>query len=56
LKEPLLLLLNNLKERLSADEIEALVRAFVIVVVTLILAFIVMEAMPPIDQAKWHNF
>jgi len=64
LKELLLLLLNSPKERLSADEIEIRVRSFVIIVVTLILAFIVMallysvtfvsqpiKAMAPIDQA-----
>ena len=64
MKELLLLLLNNPKERLSADEIEIRVRSFVIIVVTLILAFIVMallysvtfvsqpiKAMAPIDQA-----
>jgi hypothetical protein len=56
LKELLLALFNSPKERLSVDEIEALVRAFVVVVVTLILAFIVMEAMPPIDTKRWHNF
>ena len=42
MKELLLLLLNSPKERLSADEIEIRVRSFVIIVVTLILAFIVM--------------
>ena len=60
----MLLLLNSPKERLSADEIEIRVRSFVIIVVTLILAFIVMallysvtfvsqpiKAMAPIDQA-----
>ena len=64
MKELLLLLLNSPKERLSADEIEIRVRSFVIIVVTLILAFIVMallysvtfvsqpiKAMAPIDQA-----
>jgi hypothetical protein len=64
LKELLLLLLNSPKERLSADEIEIRVRSFVIIVVTMILAFIVMallysvtfvsqpiKAMAPIDQA-----
>jgi len=64
LKEILLALLNSPKERLSADEIEIRVRSFVIIVVTLILAFIVMallysvtfvsqpiKAMAPIDQA-----
>jgi len=64
LKEILLALLNSNKERLNADEIEIRVRSFVIIVVTLILAFIVMallysvtfvsqpiKAMAPIDQA-----
>jgi len=64
LKELLLAFLNNPKERLNADEIEIRVRSFVIIVVTLILAFIVMallysvtfvsqpiKAMAPIDQA-----
>jgi len=66
LKEILLLLLtpNPNQERLTADEIEARVRAFVIVMVTLILFFIVVtliysvmfvsqpiKAMAPIDQA-----
>ena len=64
MKELLLLLLNSPKERLSADEIEIRVRSFVIIVVTLILAFIVMallysvtfvsqpiKATAPIDQA-----
>jgi len=66
LKEILLLLLtpNPNKERLTADEIEARTRSFVIVVVTLILFFIVVtliysvmfvsqpiKAMAPIDQA-----
>ena len=64
MKEILLALLNSPKERLSADEIEIRVRSFVIIVVTLILAFIVMallysvtfvsqpiKAMAPIDQA-----
>ena len=64
MKELLLAFLNNPKERLSADEIEIRVRSFVIIVVTLILAFIVMallysvtfvsqpiKAMAPIDQA-----
>jgi len=64
LKEIILALLNNNKERLSADDIEIRVRSFVIIVVTLILAFIVMallysvtfvtqpiKAMAPIDQA-----
>jgi len=66
LKELLLLLLtpNPNQERLTADEIEARTRSFVIVVVTLILFFIVVtliysvmfvsqpiKAMAPIDQA-----
>jgi lysylphosphatidylglycerol synthetase-like protein (DUF2156 family) len=66
LKEILLLLLtpNPNQERLTADEIEARTRAFVIVMVTLILFFIVVtliysvmfvsqpiKAMAPIDQA-----
>jgi len=66
LKEILLLLLtpNPNQERLTADEIEARVRAFVVVTVTLILFFIVVtliysvmfvsqpiKAMAPIDQA-----
>ena len=66
MKEILLLLLtpNPNQERLTADEIEARTRAFVIVVVTLILFFIVVtliysvmfvsqpiKAMAPIDQA-----
>lgn len=66
MKELLLLLLspNPNKERLTADEIEARTRSFVIVVVTLILFFIVVtliysvmfvsqpiKAMAPIDQA-----
>ena len=66
MKEILLLLLtpNPNQERLTADEIEARVRAFVIVMVTLILFFIVVtliysvmfvpqpiKAMAPIDQA-----
>ena len=64
MKELLLALFNSPKERLSADEIEIRVRSFVIIVVTLILAFIVMallysvtfvsqpiKAMAPIDQA-----
>jgi len=66
LKEILLLLLtpNPNQERLTADEIEARVRAFVVVMVTLILFFIVVtliysvmfvsqpiKAMAPIDQA-----
>ena len=66
MKEILLLLLtpNPNRERLTADEIEARTRSFVIVVVTLILFFIVVtliysvmfvsqpiKAMAPIDQA-----
>jgi len=64
LKELLLAFLNSPKERLSADDIEVRVRAFVIIVVTLILFFIVVtliysvmfvsqpiKAMAPIDQA-----
>ena len=64
MKELLLAFLNSPKERLNADEIEIRVRSFVIIVVTLILAFIVMallysvtfvsqpiKAMAPIDQA-----
>lgn len=66
MKDLLLQLLtpNPNQERLTADEIEARVRAFVVVVVTLILAFIVfallysvtfvsqpIKAMAPIDQA-----
>ena len=66
MKEILLLLLtpNPNQERLTADEIEARTRAFVIVMVTLILFFIVVtliysvmfvsqpiKAMAPIDQA-----
>ena len=64
MKELLLKLLSNQQARLTADEIEVRVRAFVIIVVTLILAFIVfallysvtfvsqpIKAMAPIDQA-----
>jgi len=65
LKELLLLLLTpNNSPRLTADEIEARTRAFVVVMVTLILFFIVVtliysvmfvsqpiKAMAPIDQA-----
>ena len=64
MKELLLLLLNSPKERLSADEIEVRVRAFVIIMVTLIFAFITfallysvtfvsqpIKQMAPIDQA-----
>ena len=64
MKELLLALFNSPKERLSADEIEVRVRAFVVVVVSLILTFIVfallysvtfvvqpIKSMAPIDQA-----
>ena len=64
MKEILLALLNSPKDRLNADDIEVRVRAFVIIVVTLILFFIVVtliysvmfvsqpiKAMAPIDQA-----
>ena len=64
MKEILLKLLSSNSARLTADEIEVRVRAFVIIVVTLILAFIVfallysvtfvsqpIKAMAPIDQA-----
>ena len=64
MKELLLAFLNSPKERLSADEIEVRVRAFVIIMVTLIFAFITLallysvtfvtqpiKAMAPIDQA-----
>ena len=64
MKELLLALFNSPKERLTADEIEVRVRAFVVVVVTLILTFIVfallysvtfvvqpIKSMAPIDQA-----
>jgi len=64
LKELLLALFNSPKERLSADEIEVRVRAFVIIMVTMIFAFITfallysvtfvtqpIKAMAPIDQA-----
>jgi len=64
LKEILLALLNSPKDRLSADDIEVRVRAFVVITVTLILFFIVVtliysvmfvsqpiKAMAPIDQA-----
>lgn len=64
MKEILLKLLTSNSARLTADEIEVRVRAFVIIVVTLILAFIVfallysvtfvqqpIKAMAPIDQA-----
>ena len=64
MKELLLALFNSPKERLSADEIEVRVRAFVIIMVTLIFAFITfallysvtfvtqpIKQMAPIDQA-----
>lgn len=64
MKELLLAFLNSPKERLSADDIEVRVRAFVIIMVTLILFFIVVtliysimfvsqpiKQMAPIDQA-----
>ena len=64
MKELLLAFLNSPKERLSADDIEVRVRAFVVITVTLILFFIVVtliysvmfvsqpiKAMAPIDQA-----
>jgi len=64
LKEILLALLNSPRDRLSADDIDVRVRAFVVIVVTLILFFIVVtliysvmfvsqpiKAMAPIDQA-----
>ena len=64
MKELLLALFNSPKERLSADEIDVRVRAFVIIVVTLIFAFITfallysvtfvtqpIKQMAPIDQA-----
>lgn len=64
MKEILLKLLASNQPRLSADEIEVRVRAFVVVMVTLILVFIVfallysvtfvtqpIKAMAPIDQA-----
>ena len=64
MKDLLVALLSSNQPRLSADEIETRVRAFVVIVVTLILAFIVMallysvtfvtqpiKAMAPIDQA-----
>jgi hypothetical protein len=64
LKELLLAFLNSPKERLTADEIEVRIRGFVIIVVTLIFAFITcallysvtfvtqpIKAMAPIDQA-----
>jgi len=64
LKELLLALFNSHAQRLTADEIEVRVRAFVVVVVTLILTFIVfallysvtfvvqpIKSMAPIDQA-----
>ena len=64
MKEILLALLNSPKDRLSADDIEVRVRAFVVITVTLILFFIVVtliysvmfvsqpiKAMATIDQA-----
>jgi hypothetical protein len=64
LKELLLALLSSKSERLTADEIDVRVRAFVIVMVTLIFAFITfallysvtfvtqpIKQMAPIDQA-----
>ena len=64
MKELLLALFNSPAQRLTADEIEVRVRAFVVVVVTLILTFIVfallysvtfvvqpIKSMAPIDQA-----
>jgi len=64
LKELLLAFLNSNKERLTADEIEVRIRAFVVIMVTLILFFIVVtliysimfvtqpiKQMAPIDQA-----
>lgn len=64
MKELLLALFNSPKERLTADEIEVRVRAFVIIMVTLIFAFITfallysvtfvtqpIKQMAPIDQA-----
>lgn len=64
MKEILLKLLSSNNARLTADEIEVRVRAFVVIIVTLILAFIVfallysvtfvtqpIKAMAPIDQA-----
>lgn len=64
MKEILLAYLNSPKERLTADEIEVRIRAFVIFVVVLIFAFITfallysvtfvtqpIKAMAPIDQA-----
>jgi len=64
LKELLLAFLNSPSQRLTADEIEVRIRGFVIVVVTLIFAFITfallysvtfvtqpIKAMAPIDQA-----
>ena len=64
MKELLLALFNSPKERLTADEIDVRVRAFVIIMVTLIFAFITfallysvtfvtqpIKQMAPIDQA-----
>jgi hypothetical protein len=64
LKELLLAFLNSPSQRLTADEIEVRIRGFVIIVVTLIFAFITfallysvtfvtqpIKAMAPIDQA-----
>ena len=64
MKELLLAFLNSPSQRLTADEIEVRIRGFVIVVVTLIFAFITfallysvtfvtqpIKAMAPIDQA-----
>ena len=64
MKELLLAFLNSNKERLTADEIEVRIRAFVVIMVTLILFFIVVtliysimfvtqpiKQMAPIDQA-----
>ena len=64
MKELLLALFNSPAQRLTADEIEVRVRAFVVIVVTLILTFIVfallysvtfvvqpIKSMAPIDQA-----
>ena len=64
MKELILALFNSPAQRLTADEIEVRVRAFVVVVVTLILTFIVfallysvtfvvqpIKSMAPIDQA-----
>ena len=64
MKELLLAFLNSPKDRLTADEIEVRIRAFVVIMVTLILFFIVvtliysimfvtqpLKQMAPIDQA-----